>query len=43
MGFLSLQRVITGVKNHWIEEFIISLEISWNVNVSNGSHDPFGT
>jgi len=32
-GLPNLQRVIAGVKTHWIEKFIISLESSWNTNV----------
>jgi hypothetical protein len=35
-GLLNLQRVIARDKTQWIEEFIISLEISWNIDVSNG-------
>jgi hypothetical protein len=27
---------ITGVKIHWIEEFSIPLESSWNLDVKNG-------
>jgi hypothetical protein len=34
-GLLNLQRAITKVKTHWIEEFFIPLKISWNVNVLN--------
>jgi hypothetical protein len=34
--------VVVGVKTHWIEKFLISLERSWNVDVLNGLHDPFG-
>ncbi len=33
IGFPDFHRVIVRVKIHWIEEFFISLEISWNVNV----------
>jgi hypothetical protein len=33
---LELQRAIAVVKIHWIEEFLISLESSWNVDVWNG-------
>jgi hypothetical protein len=29
--FLNFQRVIAGVETHWIEDFFISLESSWNV------------
>jgi hypothetical protein len=32
-GLLNLQKVIAGVKTHRIEEFFISLESSWNVDV----------
>jgi hypothetical protein len=32
-GLSNFQKVITGVKTHWIEKFIIPLERSWNVNV----------
>jgi hypothetical protein len=32
-GFLNLQRIITKVKTHGIEKFLISFESSWNVNV----------
>jgi hypothetical protein len=32
-GFLNVQRAIAKVKTHWIEEFFISLESSWNLNV----------
>jgi hypothetical protein len=32
-GPLNFQRAITGVKTHWIEEFLISLKSSWNINV----------
>jgi hypothetical protein len=35
-GLLNLHRVIAGVKTHWIEEFLISLESSWNLDVQNG-------
>jgi hypothetical protein len=35
-GLLNLQKVIVGVKTHWIEKFIISLESSWNLDVRNG-------
>jgi hypothetical protein len=38
----NLQRVILGVKTHWIETFLISLKISWNLMSKMGSHDPFG-
>jgi hypothetical protein len=42
-GFPNLQRVISGVKTHWIEEFRISLEKTlrtWMFKM--GLHDPFG-
>ncbi len=32
-GLLNLQKVIAGVKSHWIEVFLISLKIYWNVDV----------
>ncbi len=32
-GLSNFQIVITGVKTRWIEEFLISLKIFWNVNV----------
>ncbi len=32
-GLLNFQRAIAGVKTHWIEKFLISLESSWNLNV----------
>jgi hypothetical protein len=32
-GLSNLQNVITGVKTHCIEEFFISLESYWNINV----------
>ncbi len=35
-GFLNLQKMISGIKNHWIEEFLISLKRSWNLNGWNG-------
>ncbi len=34
-GLLNFQRVIAGVKTHWIEASFISLESSWNVDVWN--------
>jgi hypothetical protein len=40
--FSNFQKMITGVKTHWIEAFHISLESSWNVNVWNGSYDLVG-
>ncbi len=41
-GFLNFQKVIVGVKTHWIEKFLIPLEIYWNIDVKMGLHDPFG-
>jgi hypothetical protein len=35
-GLLNLQRVIEGVKTHWIEIFLIPLKISRNIDVKNG-------
>jgi len=35
-GLSNLQRAIAKVKTHWIEEFPISMEISWNLDVENG-------
>jgi len=32
-GLLNFQKVIAGVKIHWIDDFFISLESSWNINV----------
>ncbi len=32
-GFQNFQKVIEGVKTHWIEEFFISSESSWNLYV----------
>jgi hypothetical protein len=34
-GLPKLQRAIVGVKTQWIEEFLISLESSWNLDVQN--------
>jgi hypothetical protein len=31
-GLLNLQKMITRAKTHWIEKFLISMEISWNIN-----------
>ncbi len=42
-GFLNLQKTIAGVKIYWIEKFLISLEISWNINVWNGLSWPIWT
>jgi hypothetical protein len=33
--------VITKVKTHWIEKFLVSLKISWKVDVKNGFAVPF--
>jgi len=30
---LNFQWAITRVKNQWLEEFFISMESSWNVNI----------
>jgi len=35
-GLPYFQIAIVGVKTHWIEEFFISLEKSWNLVVQNG-------
>jgi len=35
-GLLNVQRTVSCVKTHWIENFFISLKSSWNVNVWNG-------
>jgi len=32
-GLLNLQRAITGVKIQWFEEFLISMESSWNLDI----------
>jgi hypothetical protein len=31
--FLNFQSIIARVKTHWLEEFVISLKIYWNVDV----------
>ncbi len=36
IGLSNFQKTILGVNFHWIEKFLISLEISWNLNVENG-------
>jgi hypothetical protein len=42
-GLPNLQRTILGVKTHWIEEFLISLEKALGMWMSKmGLHDPFG-
>ncbi len=44
-GLPNLQRVIVGIKTHWIEMFLISLEIFGIFGIQMfemGSHDPFG-
>jgi hypothetical protein len=35
-GFSNLQIMNTRVKTHWIEKFLISLKISWKLDVWNG-------
>jgi hypothetical protein len=44
-GLPNFQRVISGVKTHWIEEFLISMESPWNALGTKmskmGLHDPF--
>jgi hypothetical protein len=42
-GLPNFQRVIVGIKIHLIEAFIISLKISWNVDVWNGLAWPIWT
>jgi len=42
-GLLNLQRAMTGIKTHWIEMFLISMEIFWNLNVQNGLAWPIWT
>jgi hypothetical protein len=32
-GLPNIQRAIAGVKTQWVEEFFISLEISWNLDI----------
>jgi hypothetical protein len=32
-GLLNFQRAISRVKTQWLEEFFISLEISWNLDI----------
>jgi hypothetical protein len=39
LGLPNLQKVIVGIKIHWIENFCISLESFWNIDFL---HDPFG-
>jgi hypothetical protein len=41
-GFPNLHKVITGVKINWIEEFLISLEISWNMTHLDTSNTSYG-
>jgi hypothetical protein len=41
-GLLNLQKEISGVKTHWIGEFLISLERIGTYMSKVGSHDPFG-
>jgi hypothetical protein len=35
-GLSNFQRTNAGVKTHWIEASLISLESSWNLDVQNG-------
>ncbi len=42
-GLLNVQRAIVGVKTQWIEEFFISLERYWNLDVENGLASPIWT
>jgi hypothetical protein len=42
-GLSNLQRVIAGVKTHWIGEFLISLQSYRNVDVQNGLTRPIWT
>jgi hypothetical protein len=37
----NLQKEISGAKIPWLEEFFISLESSWSVDVKMGSHYSF--
>jgi hypothetical protein len=32
-GLSNLQRAIARVKTQWLEEFLVSLKRSWNINV----------
>jgi hypothetical protein len=32
-GFLNFQKAIARVKTQWLEEFFISMESSWNVDI----------
>jgi hypothetical protein len=32
-GIPNLQRAIAGVKTQWLEDFFISMERSWNVDI----------
>jgi hypothetical protein len=41
-GLPNHQWAIVGVKNHWIEEFLISLNFFGMYMFKVGSHDPFG-
>jgi hypothetical protein len=34
-GFPNFQKVIVGVKTHWIEKFLISLESFWKAKFGN--------
>jgi hypothetical protein len=42
-GLPNLQRAIAGVKTQWLEEFFISMESSWNLNILNGLASPIWT
>ncbi len=42
-GLSNLQRAISGVKTHWIEDLLIPLESSWNLYVLNGLVGPIWT
>jgi hypothetical protein len=42
-GFLNLQKAIVGVKTHWSETLLISLENPWKVDVWNGLAWPVWT
>jgi hypothetical protein len=37
---LNFQMIISRVKTHWIENFLIPLKSSWNLNVLNGLAHP---
>jgi hypothetical protein len=42
MDSLKVQRAISGIKTQWLVVLFISLESSWNSDVSNESHCSFG-